>query len=404
MQKAAQTVYVSASQVSTYRECARKWAWKYIGGIKAEQTEAQKLGDEVEKEQIGPYLTQDRAFDFARDARAGFLGSGYIAAAGLKYLPAPKTPGTVLQKKLEFRSSSAPFIWVGYLDCFLPNSSALPSPEKGDWGNAPCIVDFKTTKDFRYIKKEAVLRKDPQAVLYSVHVISETDADYVDLQWTYFRTQKSAKAERTAFRFSGEATFEQFDGLEKTGTEIYQWKTQEGVSPKDLPPNPEVCELFGGCPFRDKCNLSPAEKAKAWVAHVRPQGGMIMGASSVLAKLKASKAAQTSAEAPAQAAPPKAEQVEEKLPEWADPEKTDSKGKPLGINPPEKDLPQAAPVGQVEAPVPEKKMRAPRAAKVEAPAQAQTVSGPLPSIEFLGVSKADLARAFRAFADALEAS
>src|SRR5262245_19753939 len=30
-------------------------------------------------------------------------------------------------------------------------------------------------------------------------------------------------------------------------------------APLSLPPNAEMCEQYGGCPYRDKCNLSPAQ-------------------------------------------------------------------------------------------------------------------------------------------------
>jgi hypothetical protein len=83
-----------------------------------------------------------------------------------------------------------------------------------------------------------------------------------------------------------------------------------------LKPNAESCEKYGGCPFRDKCNLSPREKLMPTTRR-----GDSMGTVDLLANMRKS-AGLPAKPAPAVFAP---EGVE---------------ASPFaGINPPEKDLP-----------------------------------------------------------------
>ncbi len=350
----------SATQVSLFRECARKWAFQYVVGIKRPETPAQALGKETEDEQIAPYLTDGREFDDRP--------SGKIAGPSKPFLPLPRTPGLVLQKHFVIKNDR--YAFQGYKDCWLPDSkvlSHLPPFHK----TIPVVTDFKTTKSFRYMKTAEILRTDVQAVLYAFDEVVRGDIDVVDLHWVTMQTTPDAPAARFSHvRMHEDHIFEQFETIEKTGDELYQLKTKAPSKDKDeatklaftmsLEPNPNMCKEFGGCPFQAQCNLAPKQYREATVERLREQKkeGLIpmANAAEALARLKARK---TGTPAPVEAAPAASTAevpVQLSLMGCADtdvPAPTEIPPVFLGINPPEKSLPPppAPPVGQA-APTP----------------------------------------------------
>jgi hypothetical protein len=313
---------ISASQISQFRECKRKWAWRYIAGIKTPPHPSAALGSEVHDTQLGPYLTEGRPFDFTRD-------SGYIAASLLEFLPPPKTPGMVVEKHfiLPSPASEGRFQYQGYIDL---------------WLQGPVVKDFKTTSDLKWAKNEKALSVDVQAMLYATHALFETKSEYVELEWLYAQTRGARKSKRTHLRVHGDHVIEQFRAIESTALEMFEVK-QAVADPLQLPPSPSQCESYGGCPYRDKCNLSPSEHIAALGARdfsiIKLQEEMTMsdinsGTSSLLANLKARKAGAQGVSAPAVTPAVEGNGVTEAAapPPSPSPE-------PLGINPPEKDLP-----------------------------------------------------------------
>ncbi len=145
------------------------------------------------------------------------------------------------------------------------------------------------------------------------------------------------------------------------------------TDPLELPPNVEACEMYGGCPYRANCNLSPGQIIDAKAAQARSQetsdmsSAQGMATMGLLAKLNADKARRAGAVTPpvggASGYEPSPQQLDGQaaadagvaavevpvpMPAWAtspvDPRKA------LGINPPESLLPPAPPVGAVVSP------------------------------------------------------
>lgn len=344
----APTPLVSASQVTLYRECPRKWAWKYVAKIEPPQSPAAALGDEIDSEQLQPYLTEGRSFDFTRE-------SGYIAAAGLAYLPPPMHPGLEVQKHFVLPAAtarnpdgSARFGYQGYLDLWLPSGGAPDLPAAPPGLVVPVVQDFKSTGDLRWAKKENALAVDVQANLYATWAMYETGARVVDLVWLYFQTRGAKKVKRTHLRVHADHVGEQFVTIDRTAVEMFDVRrsvTDPESAPLALPPNVEMCEQYGGCPYRSRCNLSPSQvvdsfAAKAAALTRTTQQELTMSSpGDLFAKLQAKRAALTStapatstpATPPPAAAssPPPTPVVEEPtLPPTA-----------LGINPPESKLP-----------------------------------------------------------------
>lgn len=344
---------LSASQVSLKRECTRKYALRYIAKIESPSTPSQEIGKEVDDEQLQPYLTKGREFDDRV--------SGEIAASGLAHLPKPGTEGLEVQKHFILPSPSGLFKWQGYLDLWLPFRGA-PGFEKVDYDRRgaliPIVGDFKTTKSFDWAKDEDDLAVDVQAQLYATWAMWERKAREVDLLWLYLRTQGARKAQATCLRVSGEHVYEQFLAIDKTGQEIAALRSsapEEGTETAkefalSLEPNPEACSNFGGCQYRHICNLSPCDYIDSIDTPKRSLPVVSNATIDLFANLTAKR--QDVMGMSDRAVPPPPEDV---IPAPF-----------AGINPPEKVLPPAPPVGVVTAPAEEKKSRGrPRKLKPE---------------------------------------
>jgi hypothetical protein len=356
---------VSASQINQWNDCERKWGWKYIAKIPQPDTFASALGTEVDDTQLQPYLRDDRPLDFSRP-------SGYIAAAGLAFLPKPKTMDLEVQKHFVIPSpTDARFGFQGYLDLWLPHGGPDAPPPPTPGLVIPNVRDFKTTGNWKYAKTPKQLETDVQAQLYATWAMWTTGARIVDLDWIYFATKGAYKSRRVHLRVTGDHVAEQFSKINDTAVVMYAAR-KSVTNPLELKANPSMCEAYGGCPYRDKCNLSPGEVVDAQAAQwARKVETSIMGdeaaaggTMSLVARMNAQKAAARAGAAGAVQPPPvspatgqPAERPTtaagipvENLPAWATADVDPRRANAVGINPPESALPPAPPVGSVQAP------------------------------------------------------
>lgn len=233
------------------------------------------MGDEVDSGQLQPYLRDGRPFDFSRE-------SGYIAAAGLAYLPQPKTAGLEVQKHFAMPSPTwidgpkgrehIGFGFQGYMDLWLPDSALVPDMP----GGVPYVGDFKTTSDLKWALSKEDLSSDVQAMLYATNAIYETRAKAVDVSWMYFQTRGARKTKRTYLRVVADHVAEQFGQINETALEMK--RIREGKpDPLQLPPNPEQCSAYGGCPHQKDCRLSPAQIIEAQAAKLSKALGLDEG-------------------------------------------------------------------------------------------------------------------------------
>lgn len=356
--------YTSASQIETWEGCLRKGAWKYVAGIEAPQHPAAALGTEIDDEQLQPFLREGRAFDFSRP-------SGEIAQSIAKYLPpAGSCPETELgiprgigkvQQWIDMPSPT----WVdgkhcglayrGALDLWLPlGGIELPEgvPVEVNGIRPPAVVDFKSTGDLKWAKSETTLATDVQAQTYALWGMYKTRSPVVDLVWLYMRTKGARQGKRVHLRVYAEDVAKTFSDIDERARRIHALKITN-PDPLSLPPTPEHCDAYGGCPYRDRCNLGPGEIADAAAANAkRRRGEEVMSETKIgfmeALRLKREAAGgQTPAAAPVQApaAAPPAPQPNPTLQEAVS---AMVPGIVVGINPPEKDLPPAPPVGETK--------------------------------------------------------
>jgi hypothetical protein len=336
---------LSASQLDTFSNvCQRKWGWRYIAGIKPEQSASGALGDKVEA-QLQRYLCGEiTAFDYTTE-------EGQIAGSALEHLPKPNTPGMVLQRdfKLPSPTRKGEILYVGRMDVGLS-------------GEVPTVIDFKTTRDIgQWAKSPADLATDPQSAIYAVASLYENrKATGTDNVWIYMQTRGTRKSKRVHLHVNADAAVARFRELDVTGGRMLELKR----SVRDvlqLPFNASACDAYGGCPYRDKCNLAPGDFLGAQFDRFEDKEITAMGETlSTVERLKARKAAQAaggagpvasaptaSATAPTHAPaaagaapapsspPPKVEGVTFSE-SWKN--ATDPSDPPIGINPPESKL------------------------------------------------------------------
>lgn len=256
---------LSASQLASFRDCRRKWAWQKIAGIQTPPNASASLGLEVHK-QLETYL-EGGSFDFTKEA-------GEIAASGVEHLPRPETLGMRCEEGFAFESPAG-HEYMGYKDVEITCEE-------------PIVIDHKTTSDLKWQKTEEQLRKDPQAVLYAVDAFRKNPhAKTVHLKWIYYQTRGTRKSRVTHLRVLPEDLLSPFQAIEEQANEMAAiYATVK--NPLDLPPSIDHCSAYGGCPFQAHCNLSPFEKLRSIMSTSTPTNTPKPGG--LLARLAAAKA------------------------------------------------------------------------------------------------------------------
>ncbi len=234
---------VSPSQIATFQECQRKWAWRNIAKVVLPPHKSASLGTEVHA-QLETYLGGG-SFDFTR-------ATGDIAASAIGLLPPPLSKGVEIEKKFTF-TSAAGYIYHGFMDLNGPDSSVFPGIQNTGLFLTPFVSDHKSTSNLAYAKTPEDLKTDPQGVIYAKAVFEKYPAaQQADLIWTYILTRGAKKAKRTHLRVLKADVEKEFAKLEITVSDLVTTH-QAQTDPLSLPPNTAACGNYGGCPYRAYC-------------------------------------------------------------------------------------------------------------------------------------------------------
>jgi len=226
---------LSASQIQTFTDCQRKWAWRYVAGIEEPPNAAAEKGKVVHAE-LEKYL-RGGDIDYTTE-------TGYIAASGLEHLPKPGTEGLFVEQEFHFEGPSG-HTYLGYKDLEVPG----------------IVFDHKTTSDLKWQKTAEDLRTDIQATLYAVDYFrSHPDESDVELRWVYYQTKNARKSAVTVLRVEQPETWNRFLEIEQIAEQISAVADKQ---PLELPPSVNHCSAYGGCPHQGRCNLSPLEKMRS---------------------------------------------------------------------------------------------------------------------------------------------
>ena len=260
LRKKGDKVYLSASQVDTFRRCKRKWAFTYIDGEIAPSSPAQEFGTEVHTV-LEKYLKTGN-WQGATDAVA-------CAKQGEHLLPPPrdKTLGIEQQFTIDLDSQS---LFLGFIDLVIPTRK----------GNPLEVTDHKTTKDLRYAATSDELRDNVQANLYAKWAMDQHRTNKVLTRWRYYCSRPSkAKAADVNGRPRNMGGFraitrvktdievqEQWNKLVEDAKEMVTFVRDKKVWAKDVEGNEAACGDYGGCPFRGLCGVGQ-DSLGSLVAH-----------------------------------------------------------------------------------------------------------------------------------------
>ncbi len=236
--KRPQGVVLSPSQIDLYDRCKRRWALEHIGGLRPPPHPSAQLGTDVHSI-LERWLKHGTAPDVKSKA-------GRIAARMIRHLP---PPGTVATERRFFFTTRNNLHYTGIIDW------------SGILDGFAVVGDHKTTGDLQWAKTEAQLHSDVQALIYTVAGCLGFHRDEMLLQWGYGSTKDrdpQTRAVRTKIRLP--IAIEKFENvIEPLSVEIVAARTSN-ADPMSFPPTAAACNDYGGCPHRNICRLTEAER------------------------------------------------------------------------------------------------------------------------------------------------
>lgn len=265
---------LSPSQIDIFRDCPRKWAFRYIAGNVPEPFASAKLGTRIHSIaedylikgiNPAPFETMDVGW------QSGPAHPGQIFLAGLSYLPKPGACN--VERYFRWQSPGGHY-FRGYKDLEyweLPDgSTAPPFDASGSPVSLPgarlVVSDHKSTSSFQWAKTPDDLRKDSQAMIYAAEGCEVFNLTEIELRWIYYRTRGNPEAREVRLTVLKDEAFgfvtNQLDPLAEACNALHSEGPRD---PNDIPANPGSCDKYGGCPYRDQCILSPLDHFKTSV-------------------------------------------------------------------------------------------------------------------------------------------
>jgi len=264
----------SPSQVSEYELCARKWAYQWVDGLRKPKHASALFGIKTH-DLLKVWLKKRVPPAGGPEAK--------VAQMILPHLPPPHLvdPANV-EREAGIQIEDERFALA--FDLWMPELEP------------PVIYDHKTTSDFQWALAEDVMCVDVQATSYAAWAMVETGRSEVAVQWTYGKTKGAADAHVVRAVLTREAIAPRLRQTLRSAREM-RLILLNAQSAKEVPYDATACEAYGGCPFRELCNLSPQERIMA----VMSQG---TSKENYLEKLRNRKGANGAPASPGQVNPP----------------------------------------------------------------------------------------------------
>jgi len=251
--------YFSSSAVDKYRRCTRLYAFEYNEKIKPPSSDKQEFGLKVHKK-LEKWLKEGKYPD---DSPEGLTAKQAIDKG---WLPEPN-PKLLIEDMFVFSIRKGLGI-AGYVDCMVP-------PELT--GIEPLVIDHKSTSDLRWAKTEEELLVNPQVIIYCVRAMLKFNVPKVRARWIYYaasnpkdgspRKPRGVKPVEVIVSNKDPKVIETIEQLvqDLESMAVIRAENKPGLS---FNPSPESCELFGGCPHIERCNLTPGDRLAAYMSKV----------------------------------------------------------------------------------------------------------------------------------------
>ncbi len=248
----------SATQISTAEVCLRKWAWGRIDGIYGPPNKWAALGIETHKQM----------YEWGRDRRAPRFGApgvvgkaAELAAALITVAPPPQTKGLEHENKNLLLMDQHEVVLI--IDVWNPIGSDVPE-----------VIDYKTTTELFWAKTKEELIDDCQFATYTGWALTTTQSEVVRGKWLYVNTV----GKPTPFPVVREVTFNDIQArLEQNLETIKELEAihQSGIPAIEVPYDASGCDKFGGCPYKELCNLNKFERFSSIMSQAATKAGFL---------------------------------------------------------------------------------------------------------------------------------
>lgn len=223
--------HVSASQITTFRDCPRKWYLNKIVGLQSPGSSATELGSQVHAT-LEAYLRGETDVVGTEDE------IGEIARSGSEHLP---ERGDHLEVELSLEEHmpllDAPVLVKGFVDLI-------------DHANDE-IIDHKTSGNKRYTKSQRELKINVQLMMYAEAYFQRfPHKEKVTLTHIYYGT-KSRWSKRVSVTVTREHVRNQWELIKDTITQMIDASCAPNAG--DVQADYDACAKYGGCPFRGAC-------------------------------------------------------------------------------------------------------------------------------------------------------
>ena len=246
--------YVSASQITTFSDCPRKWYLNKIVGLESPSSPSTELGSAVH-EILEQYLRDGVVFPETKE--------GQIAKSGLIHLPSHREQLEIEVSLVDMPLTDSPVEVRGFVDVIRPRAHE--------------IIDHKTSSNKKYTKTKRELKQNVQLILYARAYLERVpECDEVQLTHIYYGT-KTRWAKRVSVKLSRANVLEQWDTIKSTIHKMMNHSDAENASL--VPPNYDSCDKYGGCPFAGQCfnakNYTPTNETTNEETAMTPEQRML---------------------------------------------------------------------------------------------------------------------------------
>lgn len=265
--------HFSPSSLTLATNCMRAWGYRYLLGMR--DLELDWFDIEAGRVQatsrqrvtaLGKAVHGVLERYFRREPVDWSTTPAHIALPGLAYLPHPTDlRGVWIEHPIaidtrQWAPTIEPLRFEGYKDLVADDGKHL-------W-----LIDYKTTRDFKWQRTPLELGRDLQAVTYEVDV-EQRWGRRPRTRWVYFRTRGNPQARPTDFDLTGEAVGDVMMAAILQADDLRQKMRafrNNHLRVVDLDPNPAHCEAYGGCPYhKDRggpcdATFDPSQLAKGY--------------------------------------------------------------------------------------------------------------------------------------------
>src|SRR5678815_3118026 len=234
---------LSASQVSTFELCERKWGWTYLEDLRPLPNASAQGGIDGHE-----YLEESVALRFW-DTRNPIYQLVKPALPVLEKVPVDADIEHEFRIELGPSPEGRTHTFRGYIDL--------------TWlADLPVVWDHKFVGSMKYAKTPEDLIRDVQATLYCAAAWDryyQGEPGAVLLHWQYYQTKNGTGAKSTKVKALPEEVKPRLHQTLISADKIVAAK-EANKRAGDMSPNWDACWAFGGCPFRSHCEAE--EKSK----------------------------------------------------------------------------------------------------------------------------------------------